>query len=400
MKYIINLIDLAICSILMIFYYPFYPKNIWILSEREMQAQDNGIAFFKYLNESCKEISAYYLIHKDSEQLENIKEIGNILIIGSIKHKIFFLKSEVIATTEKNVIEPWGSNVFYKYFSFLYPKKIRVFLQHGITDKDVSSVYGNHVSNFDLFITTSKRERKFIIEKFDFSEKQVVCTGLARYDWLKNEEKSNYVLYMPTWRRNLVNPVENNREKILETRNKFIKSKYYLEIMKVLNNKKLGEILNQYNFKLLFITHHTLNSFVDLFSSNLENVEILTSEDVVIKDVLVKSKLLITDYSSVHFDSAYLGNGNLYYQFDKDDFFKKHAGKSYYSYENDGFGYVTDNLNQLIEYIEKFIEGNCSREEVYNNRVDKFFEFRDQKNSQRIYESIKDYQQNIKKYKR
>lgn len=400
MKYFINLIDLAICSVLMIFYYPFYPKNIWIVSEREMQAQDNGIAFFKYLNNSHKEISSYYLIHKDSKELEEVKEIGNTLIIGSIKHKLFFLKSEVIATTEKNVIEPWGSNVFYKYFSFLYPKKTRVFLQHGITDKDVSHVYGNQVSNFDLFITASEREREFIIDKFGYDKKQVVCTGFSRYDWLKNTEKNNYMLYMPTWRRNLVDPEEKNREKILETRNKFIKSKYYLEIMKVLNDKKLGKILKQYDFKLLFISHHTLNCFIDLFSSNLENVEFIKSEDVVIKDMLLKSKLLITDYSSVHFDSAYLGNGNLYYQFDIDDFFEKHAGISYYSYEDDGFGPVTDNLNELIEHIENFISNNCSRERIYSNRVDKFFTFNDDKNSQRIYESIKEYQQNIKKYKR
>lgn len=400
MKYLINLIDLAICSILMIFYYPFYPKNIWIVSEREMQAQDNGIAFFKYLNNSHKEISSYYLIHKDSKELEKIKEIGNVLIIGSIKHKLFFLKSEVIATTEKNIIEPWGSNVFYKYFNFLYPKKTRVFLQHGITDKDVSHVYGNKVSNFDLFITASERERKFIIDKFSYSKQQVVCTGFSRYDWLKNKEKSNYILYMPTWRRNLVNPEELDKEKILESRNQFIKSKYYLEIMNLLNNKKLGEILTRYDFKLLFITHHTINSFIDLFSSNLENIEILKSEDVAIKDMLLKSKLLITDYSSVHFDSAYLGNGNLYYQFDRDDFFEKHAGKSYYSYENDGFGPVTDNLDELIDYIQGFIENNCSIDNIYKQRVESFFAFKDYKNSQRIYESIKDYQQNIKKYKR
>lgn len=392
MNYLINGLDMIFTGIIMYALYPFLPKDIWIISERLDQAQDNGIAFFEYMNSNQSQITTYYLLQKDCNKIENVQSIGKVLIQGTFKHKIIFLKSKVVASTEKNMIEPWGSNIFYKFFQRVFPKKLKVFLQHGITDKDVSSVYGKNVSNIDLFVTATKVEKEFIEEKFGYKNDEIGNVGFCRYDKIlnlkENLEKENIILYIPTWRRNLFNLSKiHDKKYIEEARKNFIKSEYYKTIQDLINNIKLNHILEKYNYKFIMVTHHGINELADILNTNFSNIEIYKSEEVIIQQILVKSKIFITDYSSIHFDSAYIHNKNIYYQFDEKEFYKNHAGKSYFNYVRDGFGPVVTTKEDLISVIEKSINDNCE-ENKYTDRIDKFFQFKDGNNSKRLYELI------------
>lgn len=394
MKYIKNGIDMIITGILMYICYPFLPKNIWIISERLNQAQDNGIAFFEYMRIQQPQEDTYYLLEKGSSYIEKVQAIGPVIIAGTLKHKLYFLKSKVVASTEKNMIEPWGSNIFYKYFERLYPKKIKVFLQHGILDKDVSSVYGKTVSNFDLFVTSTQAERKFVIEQFGYRPKQVINVGLSRYDKLLEKSatipKENMILYMPTWRRYLVdlrNVDEHYKE---ETYRNFLQTNYYKHIKDLIEDRELKNILAKENIKFIVVLHHAMEIIAPSFNSHETNIEIYTSEQVNIQTMICKAKIFITDYSSVHFDSAYVGNSNIYYQFDQEEFLTEHAGKSYFSYTLDGFGPVVDQKEALLKEINQIIEKKYQRSKQYDERVKSFFENRDGQNSKRLYEYIID----------
>ena len=173
MKYLINGLDMFFSGIIMYILYPFLHKDVWIISERLDQAQDNGIAFFEYLNKEHTDIASYYLLEKNCPNINYVKSMGKVLIQGTLKHKILFLKSKVIASTEKNMIEPWGSRIFYRIFQRFFPRKLKVFLQHGVTDKDVSSVYGKNVSDIDLFVTVTNVEKEFIKDKFGYNESEI-----------------------------------------------------------------------------------------------------------------------------------------------------------------------------------------------------------------------------------
>ena len=372
--------------------YPFLPKDIWIISERLDQAQDNGIAFFEYINKEHTNIASYYLLEKNCPNINYVKSIGKVLIQGTLKHKILFLKSKVIASTEKNMIEPWGSKIFYRIFQRFFPKKFKVFLQHGITDKDVSSVYGKNVSNIDLFVTATQVEKEFIKDRFGYNNDEIGNVGFCRYDKILNLkeslEKENIVLYIPTWRRNLFDLTKIHDEKyIKEARKNFIKSEYYNVIQDIINDIQLNDILEKYHYKFIMVTHHGINKLADIFNTKFSNIEIYKSEEVIIQEMLAKSKIFITDYSSIHFDSAYIHNKNIYYQFDEEEFYKNHAGKSYFSYARDGFGPVVTTKEDLISVIEKSINDN-SEEKKYTDRINKFFQFYDSNNSKRLYEVI------------
>lgn len=388
-KYLIDMLLMGFC---MYVSYPFLPTNIWIISERENQAQDNGLAFFKYLTEKHPEINSYYLIEKDYHNISELKQIGKVLIRGSIKHKVLFLKSNVIATTEKNIIEPWGSNIFYKYFSKVYPKKTRVFLQHGIMSMDVSEVYGKKVSHFDLFVVSTEKEQYFIKQKFGYDEKQIICTGISRYDQLEYGSCKNgnqkIILYMPTWRRYLIDLSRGDKAYIFQRQQEFTSTQYYKEISSFINDNKLRDILEKNDFYMVYIMHHGMNAFSEMFECKNDRVKIYSSEQVNIQEMLNKAKIFITDYSSVHFDSAYIGNINYYYQFDKEEVLEKHAGKSYFDYEENGFGEVVEQKEDLLGEINKALNSGTIRKDIYTKRVETFFKYKDKMNSERIYNAI------------
>ena len=388
---IVSMIDILLTGTVFYLRRKCLPKHIWLISERMDQAQDNGIAFFEYMNKEHPEINSYYILEKDNENLSKVNQIGKTLIQGSFKHKLYFLQSEVIASTEKNMIEPWGSRIFYKYVAKYFPKKIKVFLQHGITDKDVSSVYGKAVSPFDLFVTAAQREQAFIVERFGYLPEEVINVGFPRYDKLsrggENHDKEKWILFMPTWRRYLNDLARDDKQYVMEAKNTFKQSQYYQAIQSFIQDKKLETLLKEEGYKMIVVTHHGMNRFKDAFSC-VDGIEIYSSEEVVIAELLKKAEIFITDYSSIHFDSAYLGNINLYYQFDVEEFRNGHAQSSYFDYEKDGFGIVAYSQEALLDSLQNAIKRKGAREDQFEKRAHNFFTYTDNQNCQRLYQEI------------
>ena len=91
---------------------------------------------------------------------------------------------------------------------------------------------------------------------------------------------------------------------------------------------------------------------------------------------------MITDFSSVAFDFAYLRKPVIYYQ-KNDDY---HYSKGYYDYQTMGFGQVIDNEDELVEKIIDYMENDCLMDEEYIKRVESFFKFHDKNNCKRVYE--------------
>ena len=99
---------------------------------------------------------------------------------------------------------------------------------------------------------------------------------------------------------------------------------------------------------------------------------------------------MITDYSSVQIDFAYMKKPLAYFHFDYQDYTDHHYHKGYYDYERDGFGPVFSDEKPLLEYIEQMAETKFVNKEKYLIRHDDFFTLYDTDNCKRNYEAIKE----------
>lgn len=109
-----------------------------------------------------------------------------------------------------------------------------------------------------------------------------------------------------------------------------------------------------------------------------------------IQESFAEAAMMITDYSSVAFECAYIDRPIAYYQFDRARFFAgQHIHRAgYFDYRDDGFGPVAETQEEVLDAIEKALEGN--EDPVYAQRRESFFAFRDGRCCERVYNAIRE----------
>ena len=357
-------------KILYLILYPFMKNSIiWLYCDRPDFADDNARHLYKYSIKQYDNAQKYFIINKDSKDYTSLKKISkNIIAFGSIKHKILYIYADKIISSyvNENFINP-----FHYMTPELYSGMItsnRYFLQHGVTKDDVSEFIKKYDKNLSLIVTVSDMEKEsFLKEGYNFEEKVIQVVGFPRYDNLTSDTTKKQILYMPTWRIGLNHP-----KRLLE-------SEYYKTITSFLNNQKLKDTLEKHGYTLVFKPHPELVEYME-YMEIPDYVEI--SENESYQELFRDSSLLITDYSSVFFDFAYLEKPVIYYQ--KDDDY--HYDKGYFDYEKNGFGEVIESEEELMELIDEYLYNNCHMKETYKENMKKFFKYHDKNNSKRVYE--------------
>jgi CDP-glycerol glycerophosphotransferase (TagB/SpsB family) len=115
-------------------------------------------------------------------------------------------------------------------------------------------------------------------------------------------------------------------------------------------------------------------------------------EDYFVQDLLKQAAFLITDYSSVIFDFAYMKKPCLYFQYDKEMFEKNQYSESDdYSYEEDGFGPVCYSYEAVLRYLEQSCGKGFIMDELYEKRVEDYFPSFDNQHCKRIVKAIKSH---------
>ena len=346
--------------------YPFWKnRTIWLFIDRDIIADDNAEHLYKYCIKQDDNIEKYFIINRDSPDYERLNSsMDNVVAFGSFKHKIKYLFSEkiMISQVTRGILNPFTHENSYIYEGLSTYKFC--FLQHGVTKDDISWWIKKYHKNLFMFLTVSDLERDSMVNgHYNYEEDRIPVLGFPRYDNLSSDPQ-NEILFIPTWRRKLDNP-----EKIINS--DFLKS-----INSFLSNEKLNEKAKELGYKIVFRPHPELWKFLEFI--NLENV---TLSEGPYQEMFKTASLMITDYSSVAFDFAYLKKPVIYYQDGE-----YHYGEGYYDYETMGFGKVVDNEEELVNKVIEYMENNCKMEDEYCDRVDSFFKFTDKNNCKRVYE--------------
>lgn len=134
-----------------------------------------------------------------------------------------------------------------------------------------------------------------------------------------------------------------------------------------------------------------MRKFGRAFCSNSSNIVIADGEEYDVQELLMTAALLVTDYSSVSMDFAYMKKAQIYFQFDNDAFRKNHYAEGYFDYKKDGFGPVCEHRYDVIECIKNYAMLDFITDNDFKTRQDAFFTLNDTQNCRRNYEAIKSY---------
>lgn len=345
-------------------------RRPWVLLERGTDARDNAYFFYRFLKKNHPEKKIYYIIDKDSPDYHKVKE--DAVHFGSLKNYW------VIATAEKII-----STHCYKGLPHINPKLFRFFrlnekhyfLQHGVTKDDIPALYFEETGN-RLLICGAKPEYDFIKEKFGYPSGAVQYTGFARYDTLFDAQTKKQILIMPTYRIYISN------------QNHFLESKYYRHWSQILTDPRLAEYLENNDLSVIFYPHYEVQKYLHLFRTGSDRIILADFANYDVQTLLKESKLLVTDYSSVFFDFAYMRKPVVYFQFDQDEFFDKHYNRGYFSYHTMGFGPVTESVESTVDAMIQSAACGFLPTDAYRKRMEAFFPLYDQKNCERIYDAI------------
>lgn len=369
--------------VLVVMLYPlarilFNKKSIYIFSERGYEAQDNGYYLYKYFREKHPELEAYFVIDKSAIDLDRFDEKDKIIKYKSLKHRVIFYASKYCISTHI-----WGYTPNIDFYSILLKKgffreKKLISLKHGITKDDIPNLYADK-TKLDLLIAGAKPEYEYMLKHFNYTDEVLKYTGFARFDGLYEQDLKNQILIMPTWRSYLY---------LLED-DSFATTEYYHAWSRVLSDEKLMQTLEERKLQLVFYPHFELQKYVGLFVEGTNNVIIADKDSFDVQKLLKESKLLVTDYSSVFFDFAYMNKPCVYYHFDREKYLKQHYNKGYFDYETMGFGEVLFSHDEVIKTIINYIENDFELEDKYKARATAFFEIKDKYNCERIYNEIK-----------
>lgn len=372
-KFIIVLIPSTFTKI----YLKITKKELWLICETDSTARDNGYAFYKYMIKNHPEVKCLYAISSNCSDYQKVARLGNIIEYSSLKHYFYYMSATRNISSHKQG-NP-NQTLFTILHLYLNLYNNRVFLQHGVLYQNFEMFHQKNCK-FKMFITGAEPEYKFVKEKFHYQNNEIRYTGLARFDDLHNcKVDNNIIFYMPTWRRYL------NAENLEN-------SLYLQKLISLFKNEKLHKILEENDKYLYFSPHNGLKKYNDLFSSNNDRIKVLDTNSIDIQYYIRTSSMLITDFSSLQTDFAYMDKPVMYYQYDYKDYMEKHVGDScydtYFDFERDGFGEVVKNEDDFVSNLERIIKNKMKNDKIYKDRIDNFFVLHDNKNCERIYEEI------------
>lgn len=177
----------------------------------------------------------------------------------------------------------------------------------------------------------------------------------------------------------------------------FKESDYFRIYNSLINDQKLIEMAKRTNYKIVYLLHPITSSQIEDFERN-DYVDIIQATgETSYEKILTESSLMVTDYSGIQFDFAYMRKPILYYHPKE---LPSHFEESpSYSYERDAFGPIIDNHEEMVRQLCDYMKNHCKMKLEYVERADKFFAFSDFGNCERIYRTILEYLQNVKNRK-
>lgn len=345
-------------------------KKIWFFIDRPLGI-DNSYHLFQYITSTDNTVTPIYLLENlNDAEYKNLLKNKNTVYNLSLKHFWYFIHAE-------KIILSYDTKPFFFYKQWLLFKKILkpytklIFLQHGVTKWHILP-YSKKYTHFDMFCCVCEREKN-IIQEIGYDQ-EIHITWFPRFDALIDTSPKNQILFLPTWNKSLEKTSESS----------FGESEYFHGIQKVLSSKRLHTLLEEHGFIFTFAPHYMMKEYLHLFHSHSPHIQIVDTNQKKydIQKMMKESKILITDYSSIMFDFAYMQKPSIYYRF------SDHHYDELFDVEQEGFWKIIDDKDMFLQELTHILKNKCVIDEVYWNRIQDFFYKIDWENSKRVYTDL------------
>jgi hypothetical protein len=259
------------------------------------------------------------------------------------------------------------------------------FLQHGVIKDDLSRWL--NPKQLDLFVTSTPGEQESIVgddSQYTYTAKEAQMTGLPRFDRLLQlgslvpPDRRSWLLVCPTWRHWLIPPrdADSQRATVADA---FLSSEFAVQWTDFLSDERLAKTAAAHNLRIGFLPHPNIQPALSQMALP-DHVEALTFTGTDVQQLIAETALMVTDYSSMFFNAAYLDRPVVYFQFDGEQVLRgAHTGRpGYFQYERDGYGPVTATVAGAVEAIADTLDTHgVQPAPEYLDRIREAFPVRD-----------------------
>ena len=250
-----------------------------------------------------------------------------------------------------------------------------VFLQHGVmymvslNSKLRTGFRKNTRYKLHKTVVSSEEEARHFTELGGMDRNDLYVTGLAKFDKCYMNEGADKIVIMPTWRRWETNQAKTD-----------IESTGYYRMIRTMYDA-VPENLRD---KVVILPHPLMiERFRDDESGLGGSILLTDSYDRVLRDC----RLLITDYSSIAFDSFYRGANVIFYWKDKDECMECYGEGTHLMLNTENvFGPVAMTGEEITAALKETY--GKEQDPVYLERYRKIVEFHDGRNTERIIEHL------------
>ena len=359
-------------------------KEIWVVCEDRNEACDNGFCFFEFLNKQYPKVCTYYAINYKSPAYEKVKKVGKTVNYGSIWHWVLYFSCKYNISSQK-AGKP-NAAICYVLEVFGIIKSKAIFLQHGITINKAEWLFYKN-TKMRLFVCGAKPEYDYVKKYFGYPEENIAYVGFNRFDEYHNMKANpKQIVLMPSWREWIASKNEYSNK--YEDTSDFTKTEYFQKYQELINNPRLANFLEERDLTMYFYPHRNMQKYISCFTTGCNRIKIVTNKNSSIRELLIHSAVMITDYSSVAMDFAYMRKPIIYYQFDEKRFREAQYAEGYFSYRDSGFGKVCETCEETLDELQAIYAREGQLLEETQRACEKFFPLYDDNNNERIYQRI------------
>ena len=387
----------------------FKNKNIWMFFDKIYKGGDSSEYLYKYATEQLKKKSSgeiskeeatcypdklYYLVDKNTSDYKRLTGEGYTpLKRGSFLHRLIFLNANMMIVSNSTV---FAFNDYYmensRYIRGI-PDFHVVCVQHGLSVQKIALAQQRLRDNTRLYFCASKYEIENLSHPvYDYQGYGALkLTGVPRYDGLVDEDKKQ-IMISPTWRMQSAKFVSKNEGVERDYNPLFKETDYYQVYNGLINDKKLIAAAKEYGYRIAYVLHPIVSPQAEDFDKN-EYVDIIPSVgDMSYEKMFRESSLMVTDYSGIQFDFAYMRKPLVYYHPEE---LEAHYEEGTFHYDTMAFGEIVKKRDELVELLIDYMKNGCKMKDEYRRRADDFYEYSDHGNCKRIFDEMVAYQRKV-----